>query len=72
MAGSGNVAGDIGVDSGVIGETTGMAGICNLPATIASRAANFPPLKGLGVDVGDDTPGDDDPVGYGCDVFDFS
>ena len=41
MAGSGNVAVDIGVDNGVIGETTGMAGSCNVPATILNRAANF-------------------------------
>ena len=54
------------------GDTTGMAGIGNVPATIASRAANFPPLQGLGVDVGDDTPDNDDPVDYGCDVFSFS
>ena len=45
MAGSGNVAGDIIVDDGGIGDTTGMAGIGNVPAsTIASRAANFPPV----------------------------
>ena len=30
------------------------------------------PLEGLGVDDGDDTPGDDDPADYGCDVFDSS
>ena len=72
MAGSGNVAGDIGVDSSSTGNTTGMASIGNVPATIASRAANFPPLQGLGVDVGDDTPGDDIHIDYGCGVFDFS
>ena len=45
-----------------------MAGICNVPATIANRAANFSPLKRLGVHVGDDTSDDDNPVHYRCDV----
>ena len=44
MTGSGNVAGDIGVDDSGTGDTIGMASIGNVPATIASRAANFPPL----------------------------
>ena len=48
-----------------------MAGICNIPATIANRAANISPLKGIDVDVGDVPPGDGDPVEYGCDVLDF-
>ena len=36
-----NVAGDISVDDSGIGETTGMAGICNVPA---KNSANFSPL----------------------------
>ena len=69
MAGNGNVADDIGVDDGGVGDTTGMAGNGNVAATNASRDANFSPLEGLGVDDGNDTPGDNDPVVYGCDVL---
>ena len=41
MTGSSNVVCDNGIDDGGIGETTDMAGTCNVPA---KRAANFSPL----------------------------
>ena len=41
MTGSSNVGCDNGVDDGSVGETIGMAGICNVPG---NRAANYLPL----------------------------
>ena len=37
MAGSSNVAGDIGVDDEGLGETAGMAGICTVPGNRAAK-----------------------------------
>ena len=64
--------GDLGVGDGGVGNPNSKAGSGEIAATSASGATNSSSSGGFGVDICDDTPGDDDPGYYGCDVFDVS